>query len=626
MKPANLHIAWAELLIDSLVESGVTDAIVSPGSRNTPLLIAALRNDHLEVRAVIDERSAAFFALGRAKMTGLPPLLICTSGTAGAHYYPALIEASKTHTPLLVLTADRPPELHGNAAPQTADQNHLYGNYVRAFIDIGMPDDHDDALAGLRRRAAQAFAASLGPIPGPVHLNAPFRKPLEPKDRNDADKELATRIRSLRARPLPQPEGDADHAGTSASRAAIANPPPRTLARFIDACSKSRRGVIVCGPRANGPAAMNDRLAIQLFAERAGFPLLAEATSQVRFTGAAEDFRADSFDLFLRSPRFLEGHAPDLIIQFGSTPASKGWEVFLERHTGTRCTGGSAPPVPHWVITPHGWNDAQNSATDFLRAEPGPVAAAAADQLGEKDPAATASWREEFRAADQVTQSVIAAHFEESGELLSEGKLARTLIENLPRKSLLAVGNSLPVRNLDIWAPGERANLTVWSQRGVNGIDGLISGAAGAASAFDGPAVLYLGDVSFLHDLPGLALAGRTGHPFVIVIAQNGGGRIFDLLPLDSDSLPNKKDMDIWTTPHSLGFLHAANLFGHHSFHIKSRQGLRSSLADGLERKGCTVIEATIQRGEGAGEGTGGPAGELRKVRAKLDGTLCIST
>ena len=579
MSEANLHIEWATLFLEGFAHAGVREIVLSPGARSTPLVAAAARTGKLRLHTIIDERSAAFFALGQAKVTGVPSLLVCTSGSAGAHYLPAVVEADTSFTPLLIVTADRPPELHRCGAPQTIDQVKLYGDHVRQYTELGLPDGSIDGLRAVRRKAVQATLLSRSPLPGPVHLNAWFRKPLEPQVvKGEEGSALAERLARVRgeAPPHPYPPKGA--------------PNEEGVQHLAEACRDSRRGVIVCGPAALSQAGA--RPVIEELAQELRYPLLAEATSQIRFTGRPRPFRSDAFGLFLASERFRAEHPPEVILQIGGTLTSKGWHDYARLHR--RCR--------RFVIAPYGWNDPENCAHALVFGPARDVLERLKESLMMSHHARPTSWAEEFSAADQTAWDAVATGVRQADQVLSEGRLARAVCAAMPPRSLLAVGNSLPVRDLDCFCPGAIQEAAVWSQRGANGVDGLISGAAGAASVRPGPVTLLLGDISFLHDLHGLAAARGQKEPLVIVVAQNNGGRIFEQLPLASSPEIDASLLHRWTTPHGLEFSHAALLFGHAYRKVETTAALEDALGKAYRTDGCTVIEAVLPPHGGAAE------------------------
>ncbi len=559
----DLQAEWARLLIASLAAAGVRDVVLSPGSRSTPFVLAVARESGLRCHDVIDERSAAFFALGQARVTGRPSLLICTSGTAGANYLSAVIEAEMSFTPLLVLTADRPVDLVGCGANQTIDQLKLFGDHVRRFFDLGTGDVDPRALRALRRTATQAVLASLHPRPGPVHLNARAKKPLEPRD---VDSELQDEVEALLRRPpieaLPP----------------RLEPEPQALDGLAAACRETERGLIVAGPAPVTQA--EDAAAIFELARRTGFPVLADATSQLRYRGRrGEDaVFVDAFGLLLGNAGFRERHAPELVVQIGRAPTTAAWGKYIDDR------------LEHFLICPYGWNDPQSTATHRLIASVGTAVAGLVERLDDRVPGGR--WLHAFRKAEALAQSLIDDDLALAE--LSEGAVARTVIESLPDEALLVVGNSLSIREVDVYGRGGDTQAFVASQRGTSGIDGVTSGAFGAASAAGQPAVLLTGDVAFLHDLSGLGAARHVTVPFALVVVQNRGGRIFEMLPVASHPAAQGEVFDHWLTPHDADFSHAASTFGLPFVRVETREGLGEALRQALVETGVTVIEAVV--------------------------------
>lgn len=574
--PSNLGAEWARLLVDALAAAGVSDVVLSPGSRSTPFVLAVAAHPGLRCHDVVDERSAGFYALGLSRVTSAPPLLLCTSGTAAAHYLPSVIEAGAARVPLLVLTADRPFELMGCAAPQTIDQVRLFGEHARDFVELGLPNEAPGALRALRRQAAQAVLTARWPLPGAVHLNARVQKPLEPPTvLEDAERDLAALVRSIgeraptRAFPpreLPSEEG---------------------LAELARACLGAKRGLLVAGPAPL--SAIGARADLLALAALTGFPLLVEAPSQLRFCDDGGALRVDAFDTLLRSPRFREQAAPDLIVQIGAPPTSSAWERYLDAHSG----------CPRFVVAARGWNDPRSDAEGLLYGEVRETARALLARLRERPPAPSGAWRQRFEdgnaAAWRAVDRVLAARSldgrrADGAPALSEGEAVRMAVGSVPKAGLLAIGNSLPIREVDTWCPSSAAECAVWSQRGANGIDGLISGAAGAAAS-GRPVTLLIGDVSFLHDLGGLAVAARAKAPLVIVVLDNGGGRIFEQLPVAR--VPGVA-LEHWTTPGRLSIGHAASAFGIAHLRAETRGALHEALEGAQAATGCTVVEVPL--------------------------------
>jgi 2-succinyl-5-enolpyruvyl-6-hydroxy-3-cyclohexene-1-carboxylate synthase len=534
---AHLIGEWARLLFATLRDAGVQDVWVSPGSRSTPFTWAAQHTEGLSVRPVIDERSAAFLALGHARVTGRPSALLCTSGTAAANYFPAIIEASLSHLPLLVLTADRPLDVQQAAAAQTIDQVKLYGDHVRSFFDLGLPAAAPPALAGMRRAVAQAVAQSRGPLPGPVHLNLRANKPLEPAAAaNEAERALSAHIIALSQRPLAR----------YAPQTLLANEAVRAAARTL---SGAASGAIVVGPLAASTKNVAEPLGE--LSRLLGFPLFAEASSQVRFALADHENAAPFFDWLLSAPGAAERHRPEVLLCIGQTPTSSAFERW-------------AAHVPkRLVLAEHGLPDALNTAELVASGDLEQGLAALVTELERlaAPPRTPSSFALQLREAHQLCVSHVAAALAAPTAELSEAAAVKSVVESLPDGSVLALGNSLPIRDVDAYV-ARAASFRVTAQRGANGIDGLVSGALGSALGSGAPTLLLLGDVSLLHDLGGLAAVSLVKTPLVIAVIDNAGGRIFDQLPVQKLYASEPDTARLWLTPPERDLSHAAALFG----------------------------------------------------------------
>lgn len=614
MSEANLLAEWARLLLGSLAAAGVREVVVSPGARSTPFVCAAHAEPQLRCWDVIDERAAAFFALGQARVTGRPSLLICTSGTAGAHYLPAVIEAGAAHLPLLVLTADRPFELQDCGAAQTIDQVKLLGGHARHFFELGMPDGSDLCLRALRRLAAQAVLTTSWPTPGAVHINARARKPLEPQSVHTADEvALRAHVDGLLQAPLVR------------AYAPRAVPAPAGVAAAAQLCRSARRGLIVCGPAPLQQGELRGELAA--LAQATGFPLLCEASSQLRFGLPAAAPRCDAFDALLRCPGGLLAEDVELVVQVGMPPISSGIEQLLLQR----------PNLARIVLSEHTFGDPASTAQALLFGEVAlTVSALLAALAAEPSVAATESppgaWAARvqqldelaWRVLDEQLAAVSAApqrpdNFAEAAAArspvaklseaaaarppvakLSEAAAVRATVAALPPDSVLMLGNSLPIREVDALCPAGRAPIAVLSQRGASGIDGLIAGAAGSATVLDRPLVLLLGDISALHDLSALPLLLRARGPVVVVVLQNHGGRIFEQLPLarTPSAATDPALLAHFTTPHGLHLLPAAQLYGLAYAAVTDepalRQALHQALAPAPAGPRAMLIEAMV--------------------------------
>lgn len=568
---------WARLLFGTLLRAGVTQAVVSPGSRSTPFTWAALHTEGMHCHSVCDERSAGFFALGQARISGRPSVLICTSGSAAAQYFPAVVEASQANIPLLVLSADRPFELMDCGAAQCMDQVELYGKFSRSYVELGHAERSSTALDGLTRKLAQAVTASLGPRPGPVHINARARKPLEPMSAQSAEDLALSREVDARL-----------ERGPTRSFVASMAPAPAALEAVANACRNARSGLIVCGPLAARSA---DPSALFQLARITGFPLCLETTSQARLR-LPSPLPSDlvvlgSFDALLSS-RCAASFTPEVVLVLGGPPTSASFE----RWRGTSAASQA-------VVSDGGWLDPSNRARWVIDAAPSAFAAALAARLAEPAGLASSQERQIFtercRRAEriywQITEEELAAAPHDE---LSEPKAVRAALTLLPQAGLLGLGNSLPIRSVDAFVPPRPGATEVWCQRGVNGIDGLVSGAVGAAQAAGVPSLALLGDVSLLHDLGGLAAARGLRSSLVLLVLDNGGGRIFDELPVQAALAAEPSLTNFWLTPPNLDFRHAAALFELRYARVEQESSLESALDAAFQHPGCTLIHAIV--------------------------------
>lgn len=596
MNFADLQAGWAQWLIDALVASGVRRVVVSPGSRSTPLVQAIARAEgegRMTSTVVVDERSAGFFALGQIRATGEPSLLVCTSGTAGAHYLPAVVESGQARLPLIVLTADRPFELRGRGASQTIDQAGMFGRFVRKFIEVGPADPDPRAVDGLLRTAWLAVHAASWPEPGPVHLNLGLRKPLEPAGERDAELEaLHHRVADALGRGLPAAVRATMH---------VASP---ALDEAADRIRRAHRGVVLLGP--TGLFEAPDADAVSSFARASGFPVLAEATSQHRFGKLAVESVCDVFEPLFGSDSFLSSHAPDLVVHVGEVPVGRAVGSWL-----------AASGVERILIAGQATSEAFNQAAQILVGDAGSTLVALADRLSD-DGSIDGAWARSLAEAADTASEIVDAYL--TGGLrdaLAQGTAVRLAVQAVPQGGLLMLGNSMPVRDVDLYCRSATRDIGVLSQRGAAGIDGLISGAIGAAAASRRPTVLLLGDVSFQHDVGGLALSSEStdaGVPVVVVVIQNGGGRLFELLPMRDQPGFEATFERFFLTPPVLDIGQAARAFDVRSHRVTEQGALAESLAEAMAGAGVTVIEAVVD----------GPASvdAIRRITASMEAGL----
>ncbi|RRR77285.1 MAG: 2-succinyl-5-enolpyruvyl-6-hydroxy-3-cyclohexene-1-carboxylic-acid synthase [Candidatus Viridilinea halotolerans] len=576
---------WVATLTHHLIAGGVRAFVVCPGSRSTPLALAVARHPHAQVHVLLDERSAGFFALGLAKQTGRPAALICTSGTAAANFLPAVAEADLARVPLLLLTADRPPELRNNGAPQAMDQVGLFGARVRWFNDLPCPDADPALLAFLRTVAARSVATTMAAPAGPVHLNLPFREPLVP------EREL---LKQLFAQMLRGGEdaGGEDAGGGSGAVGLLGNTEPlrithspRTatpalLAALFSRLTAAQRGLILCGP--NCPPG----LAAQVvpLAARLGFPILADPLSGVRCGPHSHRIVCATYDAFLRDEAFVSQHAPDLVLRIGAMPTSKALLLYLRRHAAT-----------YQLVLDEGagWREPTSLAAEHCAVDPLSLCAALNERLAVVTPRAT-PWAQKWLSAERVSRRVLQAALASQERISEPGVFAR-LATLLPAGATLFVGNSMPIRDCDTFFPALEHPLQLVGNRGVNGIDGLVSTALGMAAAGAKPLLMVLGDLALYHDANGLLAAKMHGLDATIVVINNDGGGIFSFLPSASET---DQFEALFGTPHGLDFAPLAQLYGAHYTRAQDWACFNAAVTTGLQAGGLHLIEVRTERNQ----------------------------
>lgn len=562
---ANRNTAWAEIFVEELARTGTREAVIAPGSRSGPLVFALAAHPRIRTFVHLDERSAAYFALGIGKAAGRPAAVVTTSGTAAANLFPAVIEASQSETPLLVLTADRPHRLRGQDANQTIQQPGLYGGYARLSHDVAAPDLAEESLRYLRALPARAVAASLGPPAGPVHLNFPFEKPLEPTPvPEDISPELVEGS-GLGAAGRP---GERPFTAIETARPMV---PDEVLEEVTELLRRTGRGLVACGPAAEpgrlGPAALR-------LAAATGYPLLADPLSGARFAPGAPEHALGSYDLFLRAREAWGELAPDLILRFGAASASDGLDTFL------RAQGRSAQVV---VDGGDRWKDHRAVASRYIRADAADFCLRLAASLSA--PVADSGWAAAWRTAEGAARDVAVR--EVQGDFF-EGAAVAEVASALPEGATLFIGNSMPVRDLEAFAAPRSAAIRVLGNRGASGIDGTVSTALGAAVVSPGPTVAVIGDLALYHDMNGLIASRRFGIDITLVVIDNDGGGIFHLLPIREHE---PFFTSHFVTPHGLDFSHAARLYGLDHVRAEGRVGLRRALELSLAGGGARIVE-----------------------------------
>ena len=560
----NINSLWASMLVEELTRHRITYFCVSPGSRSTPLTVAAAENDLAETVVHFDERGAAYHAVGYARGCGKPAVLICTSGTAVANYYPAVIEAYMSGLPLIVLSADRPPELHGTGANQTIFQSGIFGRYAKWHCDLPCPDRSVESPMVLKT-LDEAVANAIAPPAGPVHINCMFREPLAPVDEGENFEQylalLASWMKtgetygSVGSQPSEAAEEDVEHA--------------------VAVVNGTKHGLLIAGRLRNEV----QRQAVRQLAEKLNWPLLPDVTSGLRL-GRSELASVPFYDQLLLSQRFRNEHSPDTIIHIGGAVVSKRLLEFIE----------AAKPNAYLVIHDGPVRyDPVHRVTRQIVCEAGVLCSELAQKVHRRDPD---EWLTEFQSASDAVRFSIGECTNEEPSL-SEPKLARRLSETIPDATGLFLASSLPIREVDMFSLDGGAGVTVGANRGASGIDGTIASAAGFAVGLKLPVTLLVGDLAFLHDMNSLALLKNTPVPVIIVLVNNNGGNIFSMLPIAEFGQLFEK---FFITPHNLTFEKAAELFSLPYAQVASADDFGREYLAAMATGSSALIEVIIDR------------------------------
>ncbi len=543
--------------VQELTRCGMHHACTSPGSRCTPIVLSLAHEPNLRCHSHIDERCSGFFALGLAKATGVPVAVTCTSGTAAAELLPAVIEAHQARVPLIVLSADRPPELRENGAGQTIDQLKLYGDAAKWFFEVGVQEASERTLRWMRTLACRAYWTALEGPPGVVHLNFPLREPLIVNG--------------------PPPTEQTARPGGAAY---VARPParhtdPAQISALVGLIGNCERGVVVAG-RLEQPAASVS--AISEFCSRLSWPLLADPLSGARRGQAA----IAHYDALLRQEGFAGSQQPDLVLRIGDLPTSKPLRSWLAGLSGTTQV----------ALDPHGaWQDPDSTLTHCFALDP----AIALNAL-EGETRRESQWLAGWLAADRLAGGAMIGELDAGG--LSEPAVARSLGVLLPDEATLFVASSMPVRDIESFWPVREDPPRVLCNRGANGIDGTVSSAFGVAAAEFGPVVALIGDVALAHDIGGLLAATRLGLDLTIVLIDNDGGGIFDFLGIAANEMALAQDIfrTHISTPTGLRFERAAELYGLGHESVEDLPAFGASLKRALGQPGSRIIQVRTER------------------------------
>jgi 2-succinyl-5-enolpyruvyl-6-hydroxy-3-cyclohexene-1-carboxylate synthase len=551
----NLNALWSGVFAEVLSRCGIRTVVVSPGSRSTPLAFAFARHPGIEAVPVLDERSASFFALGIAKREVRPVALLCTSGTAGANYFPAVIEAREAGVPLLVITADRPPEMRDCASGQTIDQRGLYGGFVNFQHELALPEASGALLRYLRQTLAHAVARTLAPWPGPVHLNAPFRDPLAPSDDGGATAAFAASV-------------DWDR-----FFAHFSPPAPVSAQSEVPQLSHAVHGVIVAGPvNAGDPAGYC--ASVSEVARRLGWPVLADGLSPVRNACGLVPTLVTRYDALLRNPTVAEALLPEVVLCLGEWPTSKLLRGWIE-------SGG---PLVHFVSERPDNRDPLHGRTRRIVSPLGAFAAAL--------PVADfpSGYQRLWASHEARARAALDARLEAEGSLV-EPKAAWLLGRHLPHGTFVSVASSMPVRDMEFVWPANDRGYRIFFNRGANGIDGTLSTALGVGHRGP-PCVLLTGDLALLHDSNGFLSVPRFRGSLTIVLVNNHGGGIFEHLPVAQHGPVFE---EYFATPQSADFARLCAAHGVEHVHVED-WGHFASLVSALPASGVRVLELTTDR------------------------------
>ena len=543
----------AAVLVDELARAGVTDACLAPGSRSAPLAVALHADERIRLHVRHDERSAAFLAVGLARATNRPVPVVCTSGSAVANLHPAVVEADTGRVPLLLLTADRPPELRGTGANQTIDQLKIFGAAVRWFCEVGAPDQPQvQYWRSVASRACSQARGTVGGPAGPVHLNLAFRDPLVPTADEVIDGAAGAR-----------PDGQ----GWTVAADATSTPAPADVAWLTERIQATERGLLVVGDTSADPRMLRS------LAEAAGWPILAEPQSGVRAGPSA----ITTYDHLLRDAPFAAAHDPDLVVIVGKLGLSKALLSWL------------SPDIAQVLIDRDGaWIDPNRTLRRIISADPAATAAAVVDDLLERP---ASQWLASWRGAEQTARAAVDQVLDGDSRL-TEPRVARDLAALLPAGASLTVASSMPVRDLALFMR-PREGLRVFANRGASGIDGFVSTALGVAAGSDGPAFALAGDLSVLHDQNGF-LPGPTQRPdLVMVVLNNDGGGIFSFLP--QAQLPDGYET-LFGTPHGIDFAQLARLHGLGHRSVEHADAFADAVLSAGAAGGIQLVEVRTDR------------------------------
>ena len=567
----NRNYALAGAFIDELARCGLEHVCICPGSRSSPLAVAFARHPGIRTWVHLDERSASFFALGMARATGKPVAVVCSSGTASANFLPAVVEARYGSVPLLALTADRPPEAVDWGALQTIDQTRMYGSHAKWSVNMPPPEATTEMMSYARSAACRAYFSAGSAPAGPVHVDFPFREPLEP-----------VAVPSDFPESVPEKDMAAWHGREDGKPFVFSQdyerkPRLEGIQQLAASLAGTERGLIVCGPQSGSmPVEAVTELAWKL-----GYPLLTDALSGLRCGPHDRSMVIDSYDAFIRDGELAESLEPELVIRLGALPVSKPLTQYLEKHKQAR----------HILVDENpDWRDPFRLTSQLFQVSPALFCESLSPALhvGRSE----GEWSRRWRRIAGASRDALDYALEECGEMF-EGKVFSRLAALLPDDTILFAGNSMPIRDMDTFFLSTRRSIQFMANRGASGIDGVVSSALGVAAVSEKKVVLVLGDISLYHDMNGLLAARAYGLNATIIVLNNNGGGIFSFLP----------QADYWDvfetyfgTPHGLTFGAAAEMYGLDYSLADDWGTFDRSVGDSLSGEGVALIEAPGDR------------------------------
>lgn len=564
-----MNSLWACLLVEELIRSGTDYFCLAPGSRCTPLTIAVAENPKAKSVIHYDERGSAFHALGYARATGRPAVVVTTSGTAVANAWPAVVEAAMERIPLLLLTADRPPELRDSAANQTIDQVKIFGNYARWFTDLPCPSLRVPPEAVLTT-VDQAVYRSCGATGGPVHMNCMFREPLAPEPQGEDFNDYLRPVKSWLTAGRPYTEYARPK---RAAGAAI-------LEKLLELLEQTERGLAVVG----GLSSQQDRTAVSDLIQKLGWPVCVDVTSGLRLGDASGNVIHYS-DLLVSHDAFARTHRPELVLHLGGRIVSKKLAAFLSESN----------PSDYVLITDHPERqDPGHEVTLRIEADLALLCRALREELGTRQESPWfVSWRDSMLSVHQRLRQ-----FALDGDDLNEPILAYLVSQNIRPDHGLFLASSMPVRDMDLFADIKGPAVHVGANRGASGVDGTIATAAGFTAGLRRPVTLLIGDIAFLHDLNSLNYLRKADYPVISIVINNNGGGIFSFLPV---ARLEQFFEEYFGTPHDLTFEQAAGMYGLAYYHPKTRREFLSCYQKALDSEKSTILEVTTDRRENHG-------------------------